>query len=79
MASGSGDTCVRLWDLNTQLPQHECKGHKNWVLVVDWAPDASCVISGDMDGSLWMWDPKKGEHQLHTLSYVLCHSELGLP
>ena len=25
LASGSGDTTVRLWDLNTQLPQCECK------------------------------------------------------
>jgi ribosome assembly protein 4 len=25
LASGSGDTTVRLWDLNTQLPQQECK------------------------------------------------------
>lgn len=25
LASGSGDTTVRLWDLSTQLPQRECK------------------------------------------------------
>ena len=25
LASGSGDTTVRLWDLSTQLPQCECK------------------------------------------------------
>jgi len=25
LASGSGDTSVRLWDLNTQLPRHECQ------------------------------------------------------
>jgi WD40 repeat protein len=25
LASGSGDTTVRLWDLDTQLPQCECK------------------------------------------------------
>ena len=25
LASGSGDTTLRFWDLNTQLPQAECK------------------------------------------------------
>jgi hypothetical protein len=25
LATGSGDTTLRFWDLNTQLPQHECK------------------------------------------------------
>jgi ribosome assembly protein 4 len=25
LASGSGDTTLRFWDLNTQLPQYECK------------------------------------------------------
>ena len=31
LASGSGDTTVRLWDLNTQLPKTECKvGVPRW-------------------------------------------------
>lgn len=25
LASGSGDTTVRMWDLNTQTPDHTCK------------------------------------------------------
>lgn len=28
---GSGDTTVRFWDINTETPIYECKGHKNWV------------------------------------------------
>ena len=28
LASGSGDTTVRFWDLNTQLPQHTCQVSK---------------------------------------------------
>lgn len=26
LASGSGDTTVRLWDLNTETPMFTCKG-----------------------------------------------------
>eukprot|EP00879_Flechtneria_rotunda_P028829 GHRR01031059.1.p1 GENE.GHRR01031059.1~~GHRR01031059.1.p1 ORF type:complete len:380 (+),score=83.50 GHRR01031059.1:309-1448(+) len=61
LASGSGDTTLRFWDLNTQLPQFECKGHRNWVLVVAWSPDAAMVASGDMDGTIWLWDPATGQ------------------
>eukprot|EP00775_Hariotina_reticulata_P006560 gene6560-6788_t len=61
LASGSGDTTLRFWDLNTQLPQYECKGHRNWVLCVSWSPDAAMVASGDMDGTIWLWDPATGK------------------
>jgi hypothetical protein len=36
LASGSGDTTLRLWDLSTQLPQHECK--------VRGSNPASCML-----------------------------------
>ncbi|KAH9740803.1 Notchless protein-like [Citrus sinensis] len=39
LASGSGDTTVRLWDLNTQTPMFKCTGHKNWVLCIAWSAD----------------------------------------
>ncbi|KAF5839472.1 putative Notchless [Dunaliella salina] len=58
LASGSGDTCVRFWDLGTQLPMHECKGHRSWVLALAWSPDAQYVASGDMDGAIFLWSPK---------------------
>ena len=28
LASGSGDTTVRFWDLSTQLPEHTCQASK---------------------------------------------------
>ena len=31
LATGGGDACVRLWDMNTETPRFVCKGHKNWV------------------------------------------------
>ncbi len=37
------------------------QGHKNWVLVVAWSPDAQWVASGDMNGVVHLWDPKEGK------------------
>ena len=62
LASGSGDTTVRIWDLNTQTRMHECKGHKNWVLCVCWSPDAAVIASGDVDGLICLWEPEAGTH-----------------
>jgi len=71
LASGSGDTTVRFWDISTQLPEFTCKAHSNWVLCVAWSPDAKKVVSGSLDATLQLWDPVNGKAngspmKLHT-------------
>eukprot|EP00271_Cylindrocystis_brebissonii_P008451 TRINITY_DN22761_c0_g1_i1.p1 TRINITY_DN22761_c0_g1~~TRINITY_DN22761_c0_g1_i1.p1 ORF type:complete len:469 (+),score=58.03 TRINITY_DN22761_c0_g1_i1:208-1614(+) len=61
LASGSGDTTVRFWDINTQSPDFTCTGHTNWVLCIAWSPDGCQVASGGMDGDVRIWNPKKGD------------------
>lgn len=60
LASGSGDTTVRFWDLTTQTPLFTCTGHRNWILTLAWSPDAHKVASGCKNGEINIWCPKSG-------------------
>uniref|UniRef100_A0A8D3AAR5 Notchless protein homolog 1 n=1 Tax=Scophthalmus maximus TaxID=52904 RepID=A0A8D3AAR5_SCOMX len=46
LASGSGDTTVRFWDLTTETPHHTARGHTHWVLSIAWSPDGKKLASG---------------------------------
>ncbi|KAK9412575.1 notchless protein 1 like [Crotalus adamanteus] len=60
LASGSGDTTVRFWDLNTETPHFTAKGHRHWVLSIAWSPDGRKLASGCKNGQIMLWDPSTG-------------------
>lgn len=61
LASGSGDTTVRFWDIHTQTPEFVCKSHTNWVLCIAWAADNKKLASACKNGKICIWDPKTGK------------------
>lgn len=61
LASASGDTTMRVWDLDTETPLHTCEGHKHWVLFVAFSCDCRLIASGGMDNNIILWNPIDGK------------------
>lgn len=60
LASGSGDTTVRFWDIYTETPQFTCKGHRHWILCIAWSSDGKKLASGCKNSQICVWDPSTG-------------------
>jgi ribosome assembly protein 4 len=60
LASGSGDGTLRLWDVFTQTPLKELKAD-NWVMIVQWAPDAEKLAFAEKNGNITVYYPEKDE------------------
>ena len=61
LAVASAQPGMRLVDLRTGNATHTLPGHPHPLSVVRWSPtDQHCLISGGPDGSVKIWDVRKG-------------------
>ncbi|CEP00326.1 unnamed protein product (mitochondrion) [Plasmodiophora brassicae] len=60
LATGSGDSTVRIWQVDAEMPMHTLKGHKDWVQALSWSPDGTRLVSGCRSGVIFIWDPIVG-------------------
>lgn len=61
LATGSGDTSVRFWDLNTETPRFTCKAHTSQILAISWSPDGTKLASACWKGNICLWNPRDGK------------------
>ena len=75
LASGGWDYTIKTWDarsselqlsIDARGPDHERKGHTDWVSSVAFAPDGKTLASGSGDYTIKLWDTRSGE-TLRTL------------
>lgn len=52
LATGAGDNCARLWDIDTETPSHTLEGHKGWVLCVEWEAMERVLATGGHDAQV---------------------------
>lgn len=75
LISGSYDTSVRIWDLESGECLHICNGHREKVYSVGYSHELKRAVSGSMDSTVKVWDTLAGEN-LFTLEGH--HSLVGL-
>jgi len=61
LVSGSDDTTIKLWDMQTGGVVKTFQGHTSWVLSVSLSPDCTAIASGSNDNTIRLWDVQTGE------------------
>jgi len=60
IATGSEDSNIRLWDIESGRLVRTLDGHQGWVRSVAWSGDGQWLASGADDRTVRLWDVESG-------------------
>src|SRR5215813_13791842 len=66
IATGSDDSNIRLWDIESGELVRTLEGHQNAVWSVAWSGDGQWLASGASDRTVRVWEASSGQ-LVHTL------------
>eukprot|EP00747_Dinoflagellata_sp_TGD_P221516 gnl/TRDRNA2_/TRDRNA2_93339_c2_seq1.p1 gnl/TRDRNA2_/TRDRNA2_93339_c2~~gnl/TRDRNA2_/TRDRNA2_93339_c2_seq1.p1 ORF type:complete len:667 (-),score=77.25 gnl/TRDRNA2_/TRDRNA2_93339_c2_seq1:50-2005(-) len=55
LAVGGDDSCVRIWDADSDAAGPKLDGHVDCIQAVAWAHDSEHLASGSLDGTIRLW------------------------
>ena len=58
VVSVGDDNTVKLWDITSKSPLHTFTGHQDYVRALTLVPDTNLILSGSLDGTAKLWDPR---------------------
>lgn len=70
LASGSGDTIMRIWDLSQEKSIKEMKGHKYNILSVKYSLNGNYLASGSRDKKVILWNLMTYEKEHEFLGHT---------
>src|SRR5262249_11970587 len=70
LASGSQDTTIKLWDVETGKEKSTLHGHINPVYSIAFSPDGKILASGSHDKTVKLWDVATEREQATLIGHT---------
>ncbi len=64
IVTGSSDKTAKVWNIDSDQPEHTLAGHKDWVWRAAFSPDGTRILTGSLDFTARLWDAATGRELL---------------
>lgn len=69
VVSVGDDKCVKLWDITSKTSIQTFTGHTDYVRAVSIVPGTNLILSGSLDGTARLWDPRAQNPEVATFRH----------